>query len=98
MGLFPKNRRRNRFNIGNLRQFKATTRHQKSVVCDSLEIQLINSLEDHLNYSHLSHLEELILSTSEKPHIAKRLISTFVFCILKINKKNIAYKKNKRYP
>jgi hypothetical protein len=47
-----------------------------------------NSLFDKIDTDHISHLKELIMSTSTKPHIAKRLLTAFTFCILRTNSIN----------
>ena len=98
MGSSSKSRRRYRFNIQNLVSFKASSsklfnNKNQPLNSESIESQLADSISDKIDFSHLSHLKELILSIAEKPHIAKRLISTLIFCLLQMNK--IKYKTTK---
>ena len=91
MGRYTKLHRKKRFNLQNLKQFTPIV--MPSTNLDSLQSNLTDDLVSKLDYNHLSHLKELILSIAEKPHIAKRLISTFTFGILRIN--GISYNKTK---
>ncbi len=75
----------------NLKQFTSTVIQPTKL--ESSQSKLSVGLVSKLDYIHLSHLKELILSIAEKPHIAKRLISTLVFGILRMN--GISFKKTK---
>ena len=84
----PKSRRQNRIkSYQNLKPFK-----QKPQL-ESIDLQISDGIAEKLEINHLADLKELIVSFAEKPHIAKRLISTFAYCILQFNK--IQYKKTK---
>ena len=66
-------------------------KNDQSFKFESIESQLADSITDKINYKHLSHLKELILSIATKPHIGKRLVSTLIFFLLQMIK--IKYKK-----
>ena len=93
MGRSAKLHRRRRFNLQNLNQFKPTATVTQPTNLDKLQSKLTDGLVSKLDYNHLSHLKELILSKAEKPHIPKRLISTFAFIILRMN--DTSYNKTK---
>jgi len=93
MGRSAKLHRRRRYNLQNLNQFLPTATVSQLTNLDTLQSKLTDGLVSKLDYNHLSHLKELILSIAEKPHIAKRLISTFAFIILRMN--DTSYNKTK---
>ena len=84
-------RRKKRFNISNLKPYQTSPKINKGIKNDLIDLQSTDNFIHKLDFSHVSHIKELIIATAEKPHIAKRLISTFAFCLLRMN--NIKYKK-----
>ena len=84
-------RRKKRFNISNLKPYQTSPKINKGIKNDLIDLQSTDNCIHKLDFSHVSHIKELIIATAEKPHIAKRLISTFAFCLLRMN--NIKYKK-----
>ncbi len=53
---------------------------------DRIETCLSLSLADKVNIDHISLLKEVMMSMYSIQHIAKRLISTFIFCLLRFHK------------
>ena len=74
MGKFAKLHRKKRFNFHNLRQNRPIV--TQSTNLDLMQSEQKDDLASRFDFNHLSQLKELILSVAEKPHIAKRLIST----------------------
>jgi hypothetical protein len=62
-----------------LKPYQTVPKVDKGIKYDLIDLQSTDDFIHKLDYSHVSHIEELIVATAEKPHIAKRLISTFAF-------------------
>ena len=78
-----------KFNYKNLIPYGAKTKTKKNVMNKNKVFGdgdgWLSRCYENIKLEHIAQLKEIIMTICDKPHIAKRLVSTLVFCLLRFN-------------